>query len=73
MEKDRLVFDYNPRHIGDLEHWHFDTFRVTWRHGIFDMPGQSFLTFYLDEKGKVAKLSVSFYDPIIFKRLSENE
>ena len=71
MENDRLVFDYNPRHIGDLEHWHYDTFRVTWRHGIFDMPGQSFLTFYLDEKGKVVKLMVTFYDPITFKRLSE--
>jgi len=73
LKKGRLVFDYNLRHIGDLEHWHYDTFRVTWRHGIFDMPGKSFLMFYLDEKGKVAKLRITFYDPIYFKRLSESE
>jgi len=71
LENGRLVFDYNPRHIGDLEHWHYDTFRVTWRNPIFDMPRKSFLTFYLDEMGRVEKLKVRFYDPIYFKKVSE--
>ena len=71
LENDKLVFDYNPRHIGDLEHWHYDTFRVIWRNPIFDMVPKSFLTFYLDEKGKVEKLKVTFYDPIYFSKLSE--
>lgn len=71
LEKDKLVFDYNPRHVGDLEHWHHDTFRVTWRNPIFDMAPKSLLTFYLDEQGKVEKLKVIFYDPIYFHKLSE--
>ncbi|MFQ5771580.1 MAG: serine hydrolase [bacterium] len=73
LENGKLVFDYNPRHIGDLEHWHYDTFRVSWRHPIFDMAGKSFLSFYLDETGKVTKLKVTFYDPIYFKKLQESE
>jgi len=73
MENGNLVFDYNPRHIGDLEHWHHDTFRVTWRHPIFDMAPKSFLTFYLDERGKVATLRIHFYDPIYFQHVTEKE
>jgi hypothetical protein len=71
MEGDRLVFEYNPRHVGDLEHWHFDTFRVLWRHPIYDMAQKSFLTFFLDETGKVAELEVTFYDPIRFRRIRD--
>jgi hypothetical protein len=71
IEKDKLVFDYNPRHVGDLEHWHYDTFRVIWRNPIFDMASKSFLTFYLNEKGEVEKLKVTFYDPIYFVKLYE--
>ena len=65
----RLVFDYNPRHLGDMEHWHHDVFRVTWRHPIFDMPARSFLQFQLNEKGEVTGLEVTFYDPIRFDRV----
>lgn len=70
LENGKLVFDYNPRHIADLQHWHYDTFRVIWRHPIYDMSDKAFLTFYLNERGKVAKLKVKFYDPIYFKKLS---
>jgi CubicO group peptidase (beta-lactamase class C family) len=73
LENDKLVFDYNPRHIGDLEHWHHDTFRVIWRNPIYDMAPKSFLTFYLDENGEVEKLKVTFYDPIYFKKLPATE
>jgi CubicO group peptidase (beta-lactamase class C family) len=69
LEDDHLVFDYNPRHLGDLEHWHYDVFRVTWRHPIFDMPARSFVRFELDEKGEVTGLEVTFYDPIRFKKV----
>ncbi len=68
LEEGHLVFDYNPRHLGDLEHWHHDVFRVTWRHPIFDMPARSFLRFELDEKGSITGLVVTFYDPIRFER-----
>ncbi|MBT8477971.1 MAG: serine hydrolase, partial [Gemmatimonadetes bacterium] len=69
IEEDHLVFDYNPRHLGDLEHWHHDVFRVTWRHPIFDMASQSFLRFELDETGEVTGLEVTFYDPIRFRKM----
>ena len=65
----RLKFYYNPRHQGYLEHWHYDTFRLTWINPIFDMPGKAFLTFYLDESGRVVKLRTRFYHPIEFERI----
>lgn len=73
LENGHLVFDYNPRHIGKLVHWHYDTFRVIWQHPIFDMPAESFLTFSLDETGVVQHLVVTYYDPITFHRVMETE
>jgi hypothetical protein len=71
LEEGHLVFDYNPRHLGDLEHWHHDVFRVTWRHPIYDMPARSFLRFRLGDAGDVTALDVTFYDPIRFERKDE--
>lgn len=69
LEDDRLVFDYNPRHVGDLEPWHFDTFLTTWRHPIFDMPPTSFLQFHLTPEGTIEGLTATFYRPIYFERV----
>ncbi|MGI9090123.1 MAG: serine hydrolase [Gemmatimonadaceae bacterium] len=44
-ENGHLVFAMAPRQIGDLEHWHFDTFRAIWRD---HRDGKSFVTFELD-------------------------
>src|SRR5205085_1721518 len=42
---DRLVARMGPAFTGDLTHWHFDTFKVTWRdRGL----GTSYLTFNVD-------------------------
>jgi CubicO group peptidase (beta-lactamase class C family) len=71
LEGDHLVFDYNPRHVGDLEPWHFDTFRTTWRHPIFDMPPTSFLQFHLTPEGSIDGLTVTFYRPIYFERIEK--
>ncbi len=68
VEDGHLVFDYNPRHLGDLEHWNHDVFRVHWRHPIFDMQPMTFLQFELDRDGAVESLTVTFYDPIEFDR-----
>ncbi|MEZ4746531.1 MAG: serine hydrolase [Calditrichia bacterium] len=68
LENGNLVFDYNPRHLGDLTHWHADIFRVVWRDPIFDMPAKSFISFRINEKGEVVSLETSFYDPITFER-----
>ncbi len=69
MEDGHLVFDYNPRHLGDLEHWNHDVFRVHWRHPIFDMEPMTFLKFSLGQNGQVEALTVTFYDPIRFDRV----
>ncbi len=37
----------------DLEHWHYDTFRGTWRDRTL---GKALMTFVLDERGKVKSL-----------------
>ncbi len=66
MQDNRLQFNYKPRYIADLEHWHFNTFRVKWRNPIFDMPAESFATFKLDEKGTVSEVTITFYQPITF-------
>ena len=71
LEEGGLVFDYNWRNIGPLEHWHHDTFRITWRHPIYDMAERSFVSFFLDEAGKAAELEVTFYQPVRFKRVDE--
>jgi CubicO group peptidase (beta-lactamase class C family) len=68
LEDGHLVFDYNPRHLGDLEHWNHDVFRVHWRHQIFDMQPMTFLQFTLGQDGSVEALTVTFYDPIEFDR-----
>ncbi|MDT8436835.1 MAG: serine hydrolase [Gemmatimonadota bacterium] len=73
LEDGRLVFDYNPRHLGDLEHWHHDVFRVHWRHPIFDMDPVTFLRFALGTDGGVEGLTVTFYDPIRFERAADGE
>ncbi len=45
VESGDLVFTMAPKQIGDLEHWHFDTFRAIWRD---HRDGKSFVTFELD-------------------------
>ncbi len=52
-EKDKLVLHFGPSFIGDLEHWNYDTFRVTWRDG--RIP-KGFVTFRLTPKAKVDEL-----------------
>jgi CubicO group peptidase (beta-lactamase class C family) len=54
-ENGRLVLRFGASYAGDLEHWHFDTFRVTWR----DLSmGRAMATFALDAGGEVRTLSL---------------
>jgi CubicO group peptidase (beta-lactamase class C family) len=54
-EDGRLVLRFGASYAGDLEHWHFDTFRVTWR----DLSmGRAMATFALDAGGEVRTLSL---------------
>jgi CubicO group peptidase (beta-lactamase class C family) len=54
-EGGRLVLRFGTWAAADLEHWHYDTFRATWRDREF---GTDLVTFATDADGKVARLAV---------------
>ena len=51
----KLVTQFGPNFTGDLEHWNYDTFQVTWRDR---MEGKGFVTFRLNTQGKVDGISI---------------
>jgi CubicO group peptidase (beta-lactamase class C family) len=51
----RLVLDFGPGRIAELEHWHYDTFRARWRDPEL---GRSFVTFDLGHDGTVRAMSL---------------
>ena len=54
-ESGKLVIRYGQAFIGDLEHWHFDTFQATWRdRGL----GKALVTFALNASGKVESVNI---------------
>lgn len=53
LEEGKLMMSYGRVFEGNLEHWHFDTFRAHWRGG-----GTRFVTFTLDPVGKVSTLGL---------------
>ena len=59
-ESGRLVmrFSRSPNFVADLEHWHYDTFRIKWRPSVsYDFP-PGFVTFTLDRDGKTDELKI---------------
>jgi hypothetical protein len=54
-ESDSLVARYRGFR-GQLGHWHYNTFRVSWRPGY--LAGKMFVTFELDSNGSVARVQV---------------
>jgi CubicO group peptidase (beta-lactamase class C family) len=55
LVNDRLVARYGKAFVGDLEHWHYDTFRAIWRNRYL---GKAFVTFALGTDGKPTELQV---------------
>jgi CubicO group peptidase (beta-lactamase class C family) len=56
LEKGHLVLRLdNPNFVGDLQHWHDDTFRVSWRYRYY---GDSYVTFGQDLEGVANELSL---------------
>jgi hypothetical protein len=47
-----------PNFVGDLEHWHLDTFAVKWRDSVVYRFGRGFVTFTMDPQGKVAEMKL---------------
>ena len=66
LENGRLVLRRGPNFVGDLEHWHYDTFRAVWRDPTL---GKSFVTFGLNPMGKAAELEIQ--DLAEFERVPE--
>jgi CubicO group peptidase (beta-lactamase class C family) len=62
-ESGKLVVRYGQAFIGDLDHWHFDTFQATWRDRVL---GKALVTFALNASGKVE--SVNLQNLSDFKR-----
>ncbi|HET9984388.1 MAG TPA: serine hydrolase [Longimicrobiales bacterium] len=59
VEDGHLVLSYGPAFTGDLEHWQYDTFRVTWRQpGARTLVGRTFVSFALDPRGRPASLDL---------------
>ena len=63
----------NPDLVGDLTHWHHDTFQVVWRHD-FPWFGRGWVQFVLDRDGKVQELKMDvpnedfWFEELEFKR-----
>jgi hypothetical protein len=55
LEEGHLVLRRQTAWVGDLEHWHYDTFLVRWRDRVM---GETLVTFRLSPEGKVASLEV---------------
>jgi CubicO group peptidase (beta-lactamase class C family) len=53
----------SPNFVGDLEHWHFDTFSIKWRSSIVYPFGRGFVTFTLDGNGKVNEMKIDLPNP----------
>lgn len=68
LEGEGLVLRYSTDYVADLEHWHQDVFRAAWRRAGF---GHSFVTFQLDERGRVPTLELQGFTD--FGRVRERE
>jgi CubicO group peptidase (beta-lactamase class C family) len=53
----------SPNFVGDLEHWHFDTFRIRWRESIVYPFPRGFVTFTLNPQGKVDEMKIDVPNP----------
>jgi len=55
FENGKLTAQFGPNFTGELEHWNYDTFRVTWRD---KMQGKGFVSFKLNRQGKVEAMNM---------------
>lgn len=59
-ENGKLVMRFvpSPNFVADLEHWHYDTFRIKWRPSVaYNFP-RGFVTFTIDKNGKTDQLKI---------------
>ena len=53
----------SPNFVGDLEHWHYDTFRVKWRSSIVYPFPKGFVTFTLNARGQINEMKLDVPNP----------
>lgn len=68
FQNGKLTLERGPNFTGDLEHWNYDVFRVTWRDR---QAGKSFVSFRLNRQGKVEAMNLENLDD--FKRAPEKK
>ena len=67
-EKGHLVFRYNSKYVGDLEHWHYDVYHIRWRDPYVSTWAGKFLRFIPDGAGGIGSLRVRFDNDIEFHK-----
>jgi len=65
VEGGRLVVRLapSPNFVGDLEHWHYDTFAIKWRDSIVYPFGRGFVTFTLNPQAKIDEMKIDVPNP----------
>lgn len=53
----------SPNFVGDLEHWHFDTFSIKWRSSIVYPFGRGFVRFALNAVDEVSQMKIDIPNP----------
>ena len=51
----KLTSEFGPNFMGELEHWHYNTFRIVWRDR---MEGKSFANFRLNARGQLESVMI---------------
>ncbi|HYE64045.1 MAG TPA: DUF3471 domain-containing protein, partial [Pyrinomonadaceae bacterium] len=68
-----------PSFVGDLEHWHFDTFRLKWRDSVSYPFPRGLVSFTLNPEGKVDEMKIDVPNPdfdfkeLEFRRVKQAE
>lgn len=68
FDNGKLKVKFGTYYNGTLEHWHYDTFRVTWED---EVQGQGFINFKLNSQGKVDLMTVEGLSE--FKRMPDKK
>jgi hypothetical protein len=77
-ESGRLVVRLvpSPNFVGNLDHWHFDTFSLEWRDSIVYPFKRGFVSFVVDGQGKVSEMKIDVpnrdfdFKELEFKRMA---
>ncbi len=48
----------SPNFVADLEHWHYDTFRIRWRPSVAYNFAAGFVVFTIDKNGRAGELEI---------------